>query len=446
LLIKAYNFDYINDLKQILSYFAFLSFLINSCRNIKPWSEIIFAFVLSLCSVSSAAQHDLPASWRAHLVRQDSNEVIFTIETKKENGEIVFYVINDEERLRIHPVRIFGDSVHFDMPAFESYFRTKKNKDGSLQGIWIKGTSGVTQQWNFYAVPGQTFRFEINQGKAKQNISGRWDVNIKRRNGTFRKATAEFKQKGNKLTGTFLTPTGDYRYLDGVVTGDSLKLSTFDGAHAYAFSAKIINANKITGGVFYSGFAGVETWEAEKNNAIGIPEQEQPTMLRNGESGLNFTFNDLYGNPVSINDERYKNKVVIVQLLGSWCPNCMDETKFLSEYYNSNMNRGVEVIGLAYEYDTSVERSKKSLKKFEKLFNVQYPLLITGATSSDEHKTEKTLPQLTPIRSFPTTIFIDKKGKVRKIKGVFYGPGTGEFFEKFRREFYDTIDQLLAEE
>ena len=414
--------------------------------SIKSWFQILFSSVLLFCSHTSVAQHDLPAYWRAHLVRQDSNEVIFNIEAKKDNGEIVFYVINDKERLRIHPVHIFGDSINFDMPAFESFFRTKKNKDGSLRGIWIKGTAAVTQQWNFYAEPGQTSRFETNAGKAKRNISGRWDVNIKRRNGTVRKAIAEFKQQGNKLTGTFLTPTGDYRYLDGVVTGDSLKLSTFDGAHAYAFAAKIIDANKITGGVFYSGYAGVETWEAEKNNNIGIPEQEQPTMLRGGESRLNFKFNDLNGKPVSISDERFKNKVVIVQLLGSWCPNCMDETKFLSEYYNLNKERGVEVIGLAYEYDTNVERSVKSLKKFEKLFNVQYPILITGATSSDDQKTEKTLPQLTPVRSFPTTIFIDKNGRVRKIKGVFYGPGTGEFYEKFKQEFYDTVDQLLVEE
>ena len=407
--------------------------------------KLLFLFGFYFILLPVIAQNDLPANWRAHLIRKDSNEVIFNIQVKKENGQIVFYIINDKEKLRIHPVTFIRDSIHFDMPAFESYFRTKKNKDGSLQGTWTKGTAGVTQHWNFYAIPNQTFRFETNLGKANQNISGRWDVNITRSNGTLRKAVAEFKQDGDKLIGTFLTPSGDYRYLDGIVTGDSLKLSTFDGAHAYTFYAKINSADKISGGVFYSGFAGVETWVAEKNAEIGTPEQERPTMLKEGETRLNFTFNDLYGKPISINDERFKNKVVIVQILGSWCPNCMDETKFLSEFYNENKSRGVEVIGLAYEYDTNVERSLKSLKKFEKLFNVQYPILITGGTSSDDEKTEKTLPQLTAIRSFPTTIFIDKKGEVRKIKGVFYGPGTGEHYEAFKKEFYGTVDKLLNE-
>ena len=92
-----------------------------------------------------------------------------------------------------------------------------------------------------------------------------------------------------------------------------------------------------------------------------------------------------------------------------------------------------------------MERSIKSLRKFQNLFNVQYPILITGATAADEEKTEKTLPQLTPIRSFPTTIFIDKKGNVRKIKGTFYGPGTGIYYEQFKNEFYTIVNELLNE-
>ena len=105
----------------------------------------------------------------------------------------------------------------------------------------------------------------------------------------------------------------------------------------------------------------------------------------------------------------------------------------------------MEVIGLAYEYTTDLERSTRSLQKFQRLFNVQYPLLITGATAADENKTEKTLSQLTPIRSFPTTIFIDKKGIVRQIKGTFYGPGTGKYHDDFKKEFYSIVDGLLNE-
>lgn len=78
----------------------------------------------------------------------------------------------------------------------------------------------------------------------------------------------------------------------------------------------------------------------------------------------------------------------------------MDETAFLSNYYRENKNRGVEVIALGYEYSTDFVRSVKSLKKFQERFDVQYPMLITGVKVTDSHRTEKTLPQVTPIRFF----------------------------------------------
>jgi thiol-disulfide isomerase/thioredoxin len=407
--------------------------------------KIVILSGLLLCDIIASSQTVLPANWRAYLIRQDSNLVVFNLKTENENGKTILYVLNAEERIKITAVSVTKDSVNFSMPVFESTFKSKRNSDGSLQGVWIKGTGGVFQYWPFFAFPQQSYRFIKNQGKATTTISGKWDVTITRANGTLRKAVAIFRQQYDKLTGTFLTPSGDYRYLEGVVTRDSLKLSTFDGAHAYTFYAKIDDAKNISGGVFYSGFNGRETWVAVKNEKIPLPSQDAPTRLREGESKLNFSFNDLEGKPVSINDERYRNKVVIIQIMGSWCPNCLDETKFLNEYYTKNKNRGVEVIGLAYEYTTDLERSTKSLQKFQQLFNVQYPMLITGAIAADDSKTEKTLPQLTPIRSFPTTIFIDKKGTVREIKGTFYGPGTGKYFEEFKKGFYSIVDGLLNE-
>jgi len=395
--------------------------------------------------LSAIGQRDLALNYRAYLVRQDNNTVVFNMQALKENGETVLYITNADERIKISPVAITNDSVNFSMPTFESTFKSKRNPDGSLQGVWIKGTSGDFQHWPFFAMPNQNFRFSKNQGSAKYNISGKWDVTITRANGTPRKALAEFEQNGDRLTGSFITPSGDYRFLEGIVTGDSVKLSTFDGAHAYTFYAKIAGAERITGGVYLSGFNGKETWSAVKDNNVKEPQQEQPTKLKPGESKLNFTFKDLNGNPVSISDERFKNKVVVVQIMGSWCPNCLDETKFLSEFYDKNRSRGVEMVSLAYEYSTDWDRSVKSLSKFQKLFNVQYPMLVTGVTSTDEQKTEKTLPQLTPIRSFPTSIFLDRKGNVREVHNVFYGPGTKQYFEEYKKIFSAIVEGLLKE-
>jgi thiol-disulfide isomerase/thioredoxin len=400
---------------------------------------------LALSFLSAIGQKELAANYRAYVVRPDSNTVVFNMQVSKEKTGTYFYIINSDEKIRVGPVSLTNDSVNFAMPVFESSFKTKRNVDGSFQGVWNKGTTGEFQNWPFYAYPNQLYRFTRSQGSAKYNISGKWDVTITRPNGTPRKALAEFEQSGDKLTGSFLTPSGDYRFLEGIVTGDSLKLSTFDGSHAYTFYAKIASAQKITGGIYLAGYSGKETWSAVKDNNVKEPVQEQPTKLKPGESKLNFSFNDLEGKPVSINDERFKNKVVVVQLMGSWCPNCMDETKFLSDFYNKYRSKGVEIVSLAYEYSTDIERSRKSLSKFQKLFNVQYPMLITGITSTDEQKTEKTLPQLTTIQTFPTSIFLDRKGNVREVHSVFYGPGTKQYFEEYKKIFTSIVEGLLKE-
>lgn len=395
--------------------------------------------------VSAQVNNQLVSNWRAALQRPDGKQIVFELQRKKEQGKTVLYVLNAEEQIKITDVKTKGDSMFFNMPAFEASFRVKILSDSGLNGTFIKGTAAKTQYWPFTATTNAAGLFAIDNGNAKANITGRWDVSITRANGTIRKAVAEFNQDGNRLKGTFLTPSADYRYLDGIVSGDSLKLSTFDGDNIHLFEARIDDAGSISGGVFYNGYTGKETWTAIKNDTIELPEANAPTQLREGETKLNFTFKDLNGLPVSINDKKYKNKVVIIQVMGSWCANCLDETKFLSGYYTENKARGVEVIALAYELTTDIARSKASVMKFKKLFDVQYPMLITGAAASDDKKTEKTLPQLTPIRSFPLTIFIDKQGNVRELLTSFYGPGSGEYYTTYKKDFNATVDKLLQE-
>ena len=286
---------------------------------------------LSLLSFFAFAQPK-PGNYRGILTRADGKEVIFNIEIKGAGKQIQLYVRNAVEKILAKELKFDNDSFFFRMPVFESEFRTEVQADGSLKGEWIKGTAAKTQHWPFVALPGKD-RFDALKGDAKNNISGRWKVTITRANGTKRPAVAEFVQKGNQLTGTFLTPTGDYRYLDGIVTGDSMLFSTFDGAHAYTFSAKIVTADTIAEGFFGSGINGKETWVAEKNNNVRLPEADAPQM-KEGYSKLDFAFPDIDGNKVSINDATFENKVVIIQVMGSWCPNCLDETKFLNDYYD----------------------------------------------------------------------------------------------------------------
>jgi thiol-disulfide isomerase/thioredoxin len=400
-----------------------------------------------LLSITVIAQplNKIQKGWRIALQRKDGKEIIFQLEKTMVQGKTALAVVNAGEKIKLTDVRSVGDSLFFSMPAFEASFRVKVKANGDLNGTFIKATSGSTQYWPMFGLANDPVRFKTTQGRAGSNISGKWNVSITRPNGTIRKALAVFKQQGSKLTGSFLTPSADYRYLDGIVTGDSMLLSSFDGDNARLFEAKIDKNKNTLKGVFYNEYDGKEVWTATKDSSVALPEISDPTKLRQGYNTLNFTFNDLNGHPVSINDKKYKNKVVIVQIMGSWCANCLDETRFLSSYYKRNKARGVEVIALAYEYTTDRERSRKSIEKFKQLFDVEYPMLITGVTAGDDKKGEKTLPQLTAIKSFPTTVFIDKKGIVRQIHTNFYGPASGEYFELSKKRLTDTVSRLLAE-
>ena len=388
------------------------------------------------CSVAAAQQ----GNWVASLTRPDGNNIVFTFNWKTENSKPVWYIKNAGEKIRVDNITVAGDSFIVQMPVFESQFRFTLNNN-IVSGVWIKRGAVNTQVLPFSAIPGSN-RF-ASSAAAQKNISGRWAVSFQQNNAEI--SVAEFVQKGNILTGTFLNSTGDYRYLEGIVTKDTLLLSGFDGGHSFLFKAVIKNNTTITAGIFYSGAKGKEEWTAIKNSKAKVPAASVAMFVKPGEESLDFSFKDLEGKQVALNSDRFKNKVVVIQLMGSWCPNCMDETAFLSNYYNNNKQRGVEVIALAYEYTTDWERSVNSLKKFKQRFNVQYTILNTEVTVTDSLRTQKTLPQVTNIKFFPSSIIIDKKGKIRKLDTGFNGPATGLHYVAYKKEFNTTVDNLLKE-
>lgn len=382
--------------------------------------------------------------WKGVIQRPDGQQIVFNFEVKPVGGKTVLYVLNATERLLVDDIRQQGDSLWITMPFFDAHFATVIKKDGSLEGKFIKISGDRRSEIPFYAVPGNKERYPVTARPAR-HVTGRWAVTFGEGK-EITPAVGEFKQAANgKVTGTFLTPTGDYRFLEGSLSKDTLKLSAFDGSHVYLFVAKLDNDSTITQAVFYSGGTGKEGWVARKDPNATLPDGFDAVKLRPGESKLNFRFPSTEGEQISINDARFNNKVVIIQIMGSWCPNCMDETKFLVDYYKKNKQHGVEIVGLAYERTTDFERSKKALASFQKRLGINYPVLVATAAVSDPQRTEKTLPQIEPLQGFPTTIFIDKKGNVRKIHTGYDGPATGQHYEAFKKEFEELVSSLINE-
>ncbi len=381
--------------------------------------------------------------WQARILRSDGQQTRFNFETRDSAGKQIIYVMNGKERLLVDQLKMVKDSVYIDMPFFDSHFALKHGPDSSLAGIWIKISGPKRVETPFQASFNQPERFEV-KGPADYNISGRWSAWFGEGADTSY-AIGEFRQSGNAVTGTFLTSTGDYRFLQGVVDGDSLKLSTFDGGHAYSFTALLSGRDSLTSGHFFAGATSKENWTAVKDEKAKLPDEFSIARLKDASKRHPvFSFRSIDGKMVSLADPVFKNKVVVIQIMGSWCPNCMDETRFLSEFYRQNKRRGVEFIALAYERTSNFETSRKSLESFRKRFNVTYPVLVTGVTVSDSLLTEKTLPLIEQIKGFPTTIFIDRNGDISQIETGFNGPGTGDHYEIFKQLFAARITAMLA--
>ncbi|MDZ4756926.1 MAG: TlpA disulfide reductase family protein [Bacteroidota bacterium] len=402
---------------------------------------LIFFLLLyiNICTAQKTGEY------RGTLLRADGNHIGFDFDMVTKSGKTVWYIINGEEKILVDDIIVKGDSMFVNMPIYESQFKIKINDSTNLQGAWGKATRGKTMLMPFVANKRGVYtsydpRLLLNQG-----ITGTWKVDFTDVENIKTPAVGVFAQYGFYITGTFLTPTGDYRFLSGVVDNEKIYLYSFDGARALFFYGRIKDTNTIIDGHFYSGDTYKETWVAIRDsNATPHPELSA-AFVKPNSGPLNFSFKNTDGISVSIKDKHYKNRVVIIQILGSWCPNCIDETAFLTEYYNANKSRGVEVIGLAYEYSADMGRCMKNLRKLKLRLNVPYELLITGVAVGDTMRTEKTLPQITKIKMFPTTIIVDKKGNIRKIDTGFYGPGTGEYYEKYKMEFAELMDSLLGE-
>ncbi|MFD0766632.1 TlpA disulfide reductase family protein [Mucilaginibacter lutimaris] len=406
--------------------------------------KILFGavFVAALTQITIAQSTLKTGMWRGALITKSANQIPFNFEVSSTNGEQQLAIINATEHFKVTDVIAKGDSVFIKMPLFDSEFRLKQS-GGNLSGQYIRHLGDRDVPMDFTATAGIPWRFFKIPAKTNYNVTGRWSAVFGE--GNDRDTTVgEFKQTGQKVTGTFLTTTGDYRFLEGSVSGDSLYLSCFDGGHAFLFTAKVSDNNTLTGGKFFSGLSGKDVWTAVRNENAKLPDAYSLSALKPGYKKLDFTFKDLNGKPVSLTDARFKNKVVIVQIMGSWCPNCMDETAYMVNYYKKYQPRGVEVIGLAYERTTDFSKSQKALAQLKNRFEIKYPILITGYTSN-KVETAKSLPALTKVVGFPTTIIIDKKGDVRKIHTGFSGPGTGEYYTEFISEFEKLTDDLLGE-
>jgi len=362
-------------------------------------------------------------------------EVPFNFEIAKE--KIIF--LNGEERFDGGKVYQTGDSVKIKLDQFDNEFAFKLEGD-SLTGT-LRKQDNAGNPIAVVAKKGEKFRFKSSGEKPAADFSGTYDVLFKNPSGTDEKTVGVFKQTGSKLTGTFLRITGDSRYLEGVVEGNNFYLSSFIGSSPSYYKGTFSKNGEIVGESVNArgsiSFNGIQNQNAE------LPDAYKLTYLKEGYKTLDFSFPDVNGKKISLSDKKYKGKPVILTITGTWCPNCVDEASFIAPWYKENQKRGIEVIAIHYERQLDSAYVKKALNGFRQKFDIKYDQVVAG--KPDKKLVAESLPALSNFLSFPTTIFINKKGEVAKIHTGYSGPATGKFYTAFVEEFNREVNSLLNE-
>ncbi|GAA5222224.1 TlpA disulfide reductase family protein [Membranihabitans marinus] len=328
------------------------------------------------------------------------------------------------------------DSIVIQFPIYDTEIKAYV-QGGVMQGEWI------VHYRDHYSIPftahlGKNFRFTDLPKPTELDFTGRWKVLITETDGSSFPAIGDFSQSGNTVTGTFETETGDYRFLQGDVIDNKLYLSTFDGAHAFLFEGEL-NKDGQLNGVFYSGKHYLAKWEAVRDDNYQLRDPLYITKTTTDKSSI-FSGRSIDQAVISFDQDKYQGKVKLLQIMGTWCPNCYDETVFLQDWIKNHPQAQVEVVSMAYERYDNIAKNIHILKQYRDRMKIEWPIVYGGQYNVDKVN----LPFIDSFSSYPTLIVFDKNNNIQRIFTGFNGPAT-RHYETFIREFDDIMTNLLTQ-
>jgi thiol-disulfide isomerase/thioredoxin len=413
-------------------------------NTLRTSTSILFLLVFTF-TTRAVNKPLIEGRWKGILALSTTANLPFDVQIKRQKFKtrLEFHIINGKEDITLVQSENIKDSIKLVFPAFSTYLLLKPLKNNRLEGYWINPNKVKNNRIPCVITYGSGKRFEhptlYLSTIQTPDIQGKWETTFKPGMPDSTKLLGIFQQRFNEVSGTFLSETGDYRFLEGNIILDSIFLSTFDGSHAFLFKGKI-SENKYISGEFYSGKHSVCKWIALKNNAFELPHPDSLTYLTTKEP---FSLQIKNDNGVIFEYPNHKteNNVVIIQIMGTWCPNCMDESMFFKELYQKYHSKGLEIYALCYENGSDETIQKQRIKNYIEHLNPGYELILAGTSKKDlaaEH-----FKMLNHIISFPTAIFIGRDGSVKRIHTGFNGPGTDSYYTDYVQETESFILSLL---
>jgi thiol-disulfide isomerase/thioredoxin len=382
-------------------------------------------------------------TWNARL-DSPQGALPFGLEIAKRDAGLAATVINGQERIDVPLERASDGRYVFDFPHYAAKLEARVDASGRvLWGAWTKRAGpDTTRTLPFHAELSTAPRaIGADASQRAAQVSGRWRVRFAK---DADPAVALFQPSTTTpgaIEGTFLTATGDFRYLAGTYE-EQLVLACFDGAHAFRFAADL-QADGSLKGTFASGPAWTDTWTAVRDDAAKLPDEFGRVHWDDSYGWNELWFAGFDGPLRSLGDARSDGRVRILQVTGSWCPNCHDETALLAELQREYGPKDLEVTALCFELTGERETDTKAAERMLARHRAGYRGLLVGR--SDKQLAQEALPALDRVFAFPTTLFVDRAGRVRAVHAGFSGPATGAAHTALRAEFRQRIEELLAE-
>jgi thiol-disulfide isomerase/thioredoxin len=410
---------------------------------VRRWIASLCAVIMSPVALAATAAAPLSGLWDAS-VGVGAIQVPFQFGIAQKTGTVSGWFFNGEQRVISDSGSFEGDHLVLQFPSYGRQLDVRLNAQGELTGTYGPIAAGSSlRSYPF------TARRPIPERPTRSThvpvIEGQWLVPSESAKAGDKAWRLIVRQSGTQVSAAILRVDGDTGALTGIWRDGKFVLSHFDGARPLLI--EVTPAADHTLQVLLRNSNGEDTaltaYRPADAHARGLPQAADPashTRLKDPNEPLQFSFPDLNGHIVSNSDSRFRDKVLVIDVAGSWCPNCHDEAPFLQALYRKYHGRGLEIITLSFEEPEQFANPVR-LRAFVKDFGLEYTVLLAG-TLDDLHAK---LPQAVNLDAYPTTFFIGRDGLVKNVHAGFAAAATGDFNLQLKKDFAATIERLLAQ-
>jgi thiol-disulfide isomerase/thioredoxin len=399
--------------------------------------KFLAALVIALVAIAPAAvAQSLDGLWDA-TITFNGQAIPFRLQIAGEGPNLKGWLFNGEDKVVASGASFQNGSLVLNFDSYAAKLEAKL-QDGELVGQYgpmLKKT---------YPVTAQRHKAEPSSSASAPSINGLWEVAVKSSKGEQAWRLIVQQKSASNVSAAILRVDGDTGALTGGYKDGKFVLSHFSGGRpALMVLTPGADGTLAIDMTDLHGTSQLSATRPDVARAKGLAPPTDPdhhTTVKDASQPFQFSAPDLNGKIVSNTDARFQGKVVLVNITGSWCPNCHDEAPFLAELYRKYHSQGLEVVALSFEEEDQLKNPAR-LRAFMKEYGIDYTVLLGGTPDERDAK----LTQPVNLNSWPTTFFLGRDGRVRFVHAGFPGPASGELYRQAAHEFYSQVESLLAE-